>query len=192
MEVLQPQLPLPVFTMKLTDSDNGVLGFGSIDPKYHLTTLSVNNASDFGIGTGWEVPVLTFPVANNTQKSVIVLFDTGAPTTALDPAIVTNYFSKVKNARSPDGTNWHVPCSAGPTLPDLTFTDPDNPGFTHRILGPKFLSTPVSPAEKDAEGEQMCYTLLICDTFNSIGVPFFMSHYVVFNQAVPSISIALQ
>lgn len=69
--------------------------------------------------------------------------DTGTSYTCLDSSIVDAYHAQIEGAvKNKDGT-YNISCFASKN-PDLTFTDPNNPGYNHIIPGSAFIGNPAS------------------------------------------------
>lgn len=87
----------------------------------------------------WMVNNVAFPVKGGT-KSASLQMDTGTSYTYLDGSIVDNYHQQINGANRGKNGNWSIPCGAS-NLPDLTFTEPNNAGYTHVIPGAAFIGT---------------------------------------------------
>ncbi|KAL8995900.1 MAG: hypothetical protein Q9169_004474 [Polycauliona sp. 2 TL-2023] len=188
----QSQLQQPVFTLNLKSSSKGELTFGSIDKKQYkgdLMTAPVNNQTH----AGWIVDKVSLSSgkAKTTQKMV---FDSGGgPNLYADQQFVDDYWTQVPGSvpviTSPGAVDktWIYPCAG--KLPAIEFSI-GNGKTSVTIPGSKLNAGEYGPQAPGA-----CLGALQHMPGFPLGfpgVPFWTSAFVVFNQAVPSISIAAQ
>ncbi|KAL8754074.1 MAG: hypothetical protein Q9184_005224, partial [Pyrenodesmia sp. 2 TL-2023] len=125
MMAAQSQLQQPVFTMKLKDSTEGKLSFGSIDRKQYkgdLMTSPVNNQTF----SAWVVDKVTLS-SGKAKITQPMLFDSGAgPYLYAYSSFVDHYWPQVRGAQK-RGDLWIYPCVA--KLPDVKISmgDGKNP-----------------------------------------------------------------
>lgn len=113
--------------------------------------------------------------------------DTGGPQTTGPNATVYAYYEQIKGALDTNGNGkgWRVPCST--MMPDLVMRFDTQGGSQLVIPGSSFLQID--------NGDGTCQSWFVVEDSLVRGLPgnaFFMSHYVVFNQAEATISWALQ
>ena len=136
MELLEPRLKLPVFTIDFRVQNKkpeyvALLEFGHIDYARingELSTASVDNS-----GGSWRVPDISFIVGDPGKPAISIspdkkafkqamIFDSGGSGRIdVDPRVLSAYYAQVANSigtESATGTTYTFPCKA--VLPDLT------------------------------------------------------------------------
>ena len=104
----------------------------------------------------------------------------------VDPSVASAYWSQVQGAvdasTNQDGSLWQYPC--GSTVPDFTMNINGN---QVTLTGDKVAWGPV------AGTDNMCLGGITGSTgFGTMGAPFWISYYVVFNQGDSSVMFAPQ
>ncbi|KAL9594608.1 MAG: hypothetical protein Q9219_006938 [cf. Caloplaca sp. 3 TL-2023] len=179
MEAAQQYLQQPIFTVGLKPNNQGTLNFGYIDNSLYQGNLisAPVNASQ----SSWIVDGVTV-TAGSALIVQSMLFDTGASDTmTADPAFVASFWSQVAGAMLYDGY-WIYPCSS--YIPNMAVSV--GQGQSHDILGTTFNAGQI--------GEGVCRGALQggAPGLVNAAAPFFLTFFVVFNQATPSISFANQ
>ncbi|KAL9581314.1 MAG: hypothetical protein Q9212_003972 [Teloschistes hypoglaucus] len=178
MEAAQQYLQQPVFTVGLRPNSQGALNFGFVDDALYQGSLvsAPINASQ----ASWVVDSITLSAGSATVTQSM-LFDTGgSDTMTADPAFVNGFWAQVGGAQLYEGS-WIYPCDS--FIPNMVVSVA--PNQSHEILGSTF------NAGQIAEG--VCRGALQGTAgMGSAAAPFFLTFFVVFNQAVPSISFANQ
>ncbi|KAL8831192.1 MAG: hypothetical protein Q9191_001004 [Dirinaria sp. TL-2023a] len=181
VEMVLPYLDQPVFAVDFREDNSGSFGLGAVDDTAYTGQL-INVPVDNGTDGSWTVDGVSFGVGDSsfTQQ---MLFDTGGETMGVDPSVAAAYWGQVSGAvdssAAQDGSGWNFPC--GTQLPDfgVIFN-----GATVTIPNALIAGSPGS-------NPQMCSANLVGMAGRGmVGAPFWLSQYVVFNQADPSISFA--
>ncbi|KAL8641233.1 MAG: hypothetical protein Q9228_001932 [Teloschistes exilis] len=178
METAQPYLQQPIFTVGLRPNAQGSLNFGYVnDSLYQGNLISAPiNASQ----ASWVVDAITLSAGPATVTQSM-LFDTGgSDTMTADPTFVNAFWAQVSGAQQYEGS-WIYPCDSFISNMIISVA----PNQSHEILGSTF------NAGQIAEG--VCRGALQGTSgIGSVAAPFFLTFFVVFNQAEPSISFANQ
>ncbi|KAI4196169.1 MAG: hypothetical protein LQ350_006717 [Teloschistes chrysophthalmus] len=178
MEAAQQYLEQPVFTVGLRPNSQGTLSFGFVDNSLYQGNLisAPINASQ----ASWVVDSITL-FAGSATVTQSMLFDTGgSDTMTADPTFVDGFWAQVSGAQLYEGS-WIYPCAS--FIPNMVVSVA--PNQSHEILGSTF------NAGQIAEG--VCRGALQGTSgIGSAAAPFFLTFFVVFNQATPSISFANQ
>jgi aspergillopepsin I len=111
-------------------------------------------------------------------------FDTGTASLSVSSDIAAAYWALVEGADDSSGS-WQYPC--GTELPDLDFV------FLNVTSGPSTVTIPGENLKNGDASSGMCSTWMnVVDGRGNAGVPFYISKYIVWNQAKPSMSFADQ
>lgn len=183
MDVLQSSLAQPVFTININPAANPTIGFGAVDHtayKGNLTTVP----SDPTI-LAWAVNNVSFSIGGNSlgNPQPIMMADTGGNAImTVDAKIAQAYYAQVPGSvdTSGQGKGWTMPCQSIP--PDLTL----HIGSGIALIPGHLLNTNVTNGT-DCIGALQGLT---DGGWGNLANPFFLTQYVVFNQAKRSVSFA--
>lgn len=189
----------PVFSTAFSTS-GGTVDFGFSDSTAYtgqLTTVSIQNSStdtsDETTAGTWATTGVTFGVGGTAFANIdptTLAFDSGTSSLSVQQAVADAYFAGVTGAtKLSDGSgNYQYPCSS--TLPDLQFFFSSESG----VSGPSPVTVPGSfIADGNNPTSGTCDTQINVVTGRSnAGTPFYTSQYMIWNQAVPSLSFAAQ
>ena len=182
VQMIQGGLDNPIFAVNLKNDDTGVLDLGDLDTSAFVGDLA---SAPVDSSTGyWQLDGVTFDFGDAFSQGMIV--DTGSVATTVDPSIAAGYWSQVPGAvdtsAAQDGSAWEFPCGTG--LPDFNMYVN---GWTVTLPGGSLAWSP------DANNAAMCQGGLQGGSgTGSMGGPFFLAYYVVFNTADPSLQWAPQ
>lgn len=185
MEVLQDSLPEPIMTANFFLDGNGTFGFGTIDHDAYtgdLVKLAIDNITTYP--GSWSVENVSYSANGKHLGTFDMVFDTGGPQTTADKETVYAYYDMVPGAVDilGDGKGWNVPCDA--VMPDLKTNFPGSEA-SYVIPGSAFLQVDF--------GNGTCQSWFVVENSRVRGLSgnaFFMTHYVIYNQAEPSVSWA--
>lgn len=188
MECLLPYVDQPIFSTAFELDSSGFIDFGySDDSAYEgdLTVLPINNNTIDGPSL-WVTPGVHFGSGGKffNAPPTDVQYDTANPALTMPAEAASAYFALVKDSSySSDTGLWSYPCA---TLPDLDII------FSNVTSGP---STVIIPGESlvngDASSGSTCTSWIMnADGLANGGLPFYISKYMIWNQAVPSIAFA--
>ena len=111
-------------------------------------------------------------------------FDTGTPTLNIPYAAAAEYFSQVSGSSNSTG-HYTYDCNA--TLPDFDFI------FSDVTKGPSTVTIPGSSIANSTDQAGGCSTFIAAvDGGGNAGIPFYISKYMIWHQAVPSLAFADQ
>ncbi|KAL4927252.1 aspartic peptidase domain-containing protein [Aspergillus undulatus] len=173
MEALVPYVPEPIFSTAFKLNDTGFINFGYVDSEAYT-------------GDFTEVPVANTSSGNEGQwMSLGVSFGSGGDILDVE-SLDMDFVSGTATLSGADNSSgsWQYPC--GTDLPDLDFVFPDVTSGSSTVTIPGL-------ALKNGDGEDMCGTWMnVVEGRGNAGVPFYISKYIVWNQAKPSMSFADQ
>ncbi|KAL4967628.1 aspartic peptidase domain-containing protein [Aspergillus stella-maris] len=189
MEALVPYVPEPIFSTAFKLNDTGFINFGYVDHEAYtgtITEVPVANTSSGNEGQ-WMSLGISFGSGGDLFDAdpLDMDFDSGTPSLSVSEDIAAAYFGLVDGSDNSSGS-WQYPC--GTDLPDLDFV------FSDVSSGPSTVTIP-GLALKNGDGDKgdMCSTWMgVVDGRGNAGVPFYISKYIVWNQAKPSMSFADQ
>ena len=188
MECLLPYVDQPIFSTSFDLATGGFIDFGYSD----------NNA--------WEGDLTVLPIVNDTSANpalwvtqgvhfgaggkffnappLDIQFDTASPWLNMPAQAAAAYFKLVPGSSYSNSTGlWQYKCSS--PLPDLDII------FSDITSGPSTVSIPGSSLKNGAGSQGTCTTYILnADGLGNIGLPFYVSKYMIWNQAKPSISFA--
>lgn len=191
MECLVPYVSEPVFASKFTLDDSGFIDFGQTDTSAYtgdLTVVPIANTSSGNEGA-WVNQGVQFGSGGQvfSPGPIDLAFDSGTATLSLPADAASDYFALVDGATQGDDGTWTYPCDS--TLPDFDFI------FTQTTSGPTTVTIPGSAVQNlnDDSSDGTCLTWInVVDGRANAGLPFYISKYMIWNQAVPSLSFADQ
>ena len=177
----------PVFATAFTTGDSGYITFGDVDSSAYsgsLTQIPIDNSTGF-----WYIDNVSFGVNGNEFSSAPLncICDTGGAGLDIPSDALSDYFGAVSGSGQDSSGNWYYPC--GTTLPDLDVYFPS-------VLngGPSQISIPGSALlNGNGPAGDNCYTWFgAAGTTGSMGLPFFVSQYIVWDLSTPTMSFAPQ
>ena len=186
MECLIPYVPDPIFSTKLTSDDSGFIDFGYSDPSAQtgdVTTVPIANTTD-NVGQ-WTAQGVQFGSGGNVFSAgpVDMGFDLGNAALTMPSDAASAYFALVPGSSNSSGS-WQYPCGA--SLPDLDYV------FTTTTSGPGTVTVPGQNVASGS-GSGMCGTRIsTAENYLNAGTPFYISKYMIWNQALPSLSFSDQ
>ena len=72
----------------------------------------------------WVVETSAYKFGSGAATTAVnkALIDTGTTNIMMTPELAKKYYALIPKATTQDSKNWFVPCDAGASMPDLTFT----------------------------------------------------------------------
>ena len=176
----------PFFSTFFRPDDSGFVEFGG-EPDDSLrngdfTQVPVANGTD----GSWTVSQISFGSGSTTFPggAIDVLFDTGGSGLDIPQDALNAYFGLVDGSQQDDSGSWTYPC--GGQLADFNLI------FSNAINGPGTITVP-GDALKSGDGTDRCGTWMgTANGRGSGGLPVFISQYIVWDQATPTLSFAPQ
>lgn len=188
MECLEPYVPEPVFGTAFKLNNTGFINFGYSDSEAFtgpITEVPAANTSSGNEGQ-WMALGVKFGSGGNLFDAdpLDMDFDSGTASLSVSSDIAAAYWALVEGADDSSGS-WEYPC--GTELPDLDFV------FSNVTHGPSTVTIPGQNLKNGDDTTGMCGTWMnVVDGRGNAGVPFYVSKYIVWNQARPSMSFADQ
>ncbi|CEN61236.1 hypothetical protein ASPCAL07898 [Aspergillus calidoustus] len=188
MECLEPYVPEPIFGTAFKLNDTGFINFGYSDSEAYtgcFTEVPAANTSTGNEGQ-WMSLGVQFGSGGNLfdVEPLDMDFDTGTASLSVSSDIAAAYWALVEGADDSSGS-WQYPC--GTELPDLDFV------FSNVTSGPSTVTIPGENLKNGDASSGMCSTWMnVVDGRGNAGVPLYISKYIVWNQAKPSMSFADQ
>ena len=186
MECVEPYVEQPIFGTSFKTNDDGFVDIGYADTSAYTGTLTgvpVANTSSGNEGQ-WVVQDVTFGSGTTVFDSpgMDMDFDSGTASLSVPQAVADAYFALVAGGDSSQQTY-----DCGATLPDFTFF------FGTSNSGPKSVTIPGSALVNGNATTGTCDTWMDVVTGRAnAGLPFYISNYMIWNQAEPSLSFAAQ
>ncbi|KAL2825309.1 aspartic peptidase domain-containing protein [Aspergillus cavernicola] len=188
MECLEPYVPEPIFGTAFKLNNTGYINFGYADPAAY--TGSITETPVANTSSGNEGQWVNLGVRFGSGGSVFDVdpldmdFDTGTASLSVSTDIAAAYWDLVGGADDSSGA-WEYPC--GTELPDLDFV------FSNVTSGPSTVTIPGQNLKNGDASSGMCSTWMnVVDGRGNAGVPFYISKYIIWNQAKPTMSFADQ
>ena len=187
MECLEPYVPEPVFSTSFKQNNTGFIDFGYNDTTQYIgdvTTIPIANTSSGNEGQ-WVNQGVQFGSGGNVFSSapIDMDFDSGTASLSLPWQAAADYFALVPGSSNSSG-GWQYPCSA--TLPDFDFV------FTQVNSGPATVTIPGANLENGGDGTNCGTWIGVVDGRANAGLPFYITKYMIWNQAIPTLSFADQ
>lgn len=188
MECLEPYVPEPVFGTSFQLGSSGFIDFGYADTTAYtgdLTEIPIANTSSGNEGQ-WVYQNVQFGSGGQvfSADAIDLDFDSGTASLSVSADVAAAYFALVDGASNSSG-NWVYPC--GTTLPDFDFI------FSSAISGPSTVTIPGANLMNGDGTTGDCYTWMdVVTGRGNAGLPFYISKYMIWNQALPSLSFADQ
>ena len=188
MECLEPYVPEPFFSTAFKLDSSGFIDFGYSDSDAYtgdVTNLPIANTSSGNEGQ-WVNQGVQFGSGGEvfSPGPIDLAFDSGTATLSLPGDVASEYFALVDGASDSSGS-WTYPC--GSTLPDFDFI------FTQVTSGPTTVTIPGDSLKNGDADSGGCSTWIgVADGRGNAGLPFYISKYMIWNQAEPSLSFADQ
>lgn len=188
MECLQPYVPDPVFGTAFRRDNTGFINFGYSDSEAYNGTFTEVPAANTSAGNEGQWMSLGVSFGSDGHlfdaDPLDMDFDTGTSTLSVSSDIAAAYWALVEGADDSSGS-WEYPC--GTQLPDLDFI------FSNVTHGPSTVTIPGQNLKNGDAETGMCGTwMYVVDGRGNAGIPFYISKYIVWNQAKPSMSFADQ
>ncbi|KAL5340336.1 aspartic peptidase domain-containing protein [Aspergillus crustosus] len=188
MEYLQPYIPAPIFGTAFKLNDTGFINFGYADSEAYtgaFTEVPAANTSSGNEGQWMSLGVSFGSGGDLFDVDALDLdFDSGTSSLSVSADIAAAYWSLVEGASNWTGS-WEYPC--GTELPDLDFV------FSNVTRGPTTVTIPGQNLKNGDATTGTCVTWMnVVEGRGNAGVPFYISKYIVWNQARPSMSFADQ
>lgn len=183
MECLEPYVPEPVFGTAFKLNNTGFINFGYSDSEAFsgpITEVPAANTSSGNEGQ-WMTLGVKFGSGGNLfdVDPLDMDFDSGTASLSVSSDIAAAYWALVEGADDSSGS-WEYPC--GTELPDLDFV------FSNVTHGPSTVTIPGQNLKNGDGTTGMCGTWMnVVDGRGNAGVPFYVSKYIVWNQAKPSL-----
>lgn len=117
-----PQLASGLFTVDIKKKEDSIYHFGYIDKNRFSTPITYMPVKSWN---HWVVETAAYKFGNGAATTAInkVLIDTGTTNIMMTPDMAKKYYDLLgSKATTTDSKNWFVPCDAGDSMPDLTFT----------------------------------------------------------------------
>jgi aspergillopepsin I len=186
MECLEPYVPDPIFGTSFKLNNSGFVDFGYSDSAVYtgdLTEIPIANTSSGNEGQ-WVTLGVQFGSGGQVFSANPIDLDFDSGTASLSADVASAYFALVKGADNSSGS-WQYPCGA--TLPDFQFIFPD------ATSGPTTVTIPGENLKNGDATTGNCGTWMnVVDGRGNAGLPFYISKYMIWNQAKPSLSFADQ
>ena len=188
MECLEPYVPDPIFSTAFKPDNSGFINFGYSDTSAYtgdITELPIANTSSGNEGQ-WVNQGVQFGSGGNVFSSapIDMDFDSGTASLSLPADAASDYFALIAGSSDASGS-WTYPC--GSTLPDFDFI------FTQVNSGPTTVTIPGDNLKNGDAASGDCATWIgVVDGRANAGLPFYISKYMIWNQATPSLSFADQ
>ena len=122
MENAFSQLASGLFTVDIKKKEDSVYHFGYVDKTRFskpITYMPVKNWNH------WVVETAAYKFGDGSVTKAVnkALIDTGTTNIMMTPEMAKKYYALLgSKATTTDSKNWLVPCDAGASMPDLTFT----------------------------------------------------------------------
>lgn len=186
MECLEPYVPDPIFGTSFKLNSSGFVNFGYADTSQYtgdLTEIPIANTSSGNEGQ-WVTQGVKFGSGGNvfSADAIDLDFDSGTSSLSVSADVANAYWALVPGSNA---ASCQYPC--GSTLPDLEFV------FPSTIGGPTTVSIPGANLKNGDASSGTCYTWMnVVSGRGNAGLPFYISKYMIWNQANPSLSFADQ
>jgi aspergillopepsin I len=186
MECVEPYVDQPIFCTSFKTGDKGFLDIGYADTTAYtgaLTVVPIANTSSGNEGQ-WVVQGVTFGSGSTafSNTGVDMDFDSGTASLSVPQNIADSYFALVEGG---DFSTQTYTCGA--TLPEFTFF------FSTSTSGPSSITISGSALMNGDASSGTCDTWVgIASGRANAGLPFYISEYMIWNQAEPSLSFATQ
>jgi aspergillopepsin I len=188
MECLEPYVPDPIFGTSFKLNNSGFVDFGYSDSAVYtgdLTEIPIANTSSGNEGQ-WVTQGVQFGSGGQifSANPIDLDFDSGTASLSVSADVASAYFALVKGADNSSGS-WQYPCGAA--LPDFQFI------FPHATSGPTTVTIPGENLKNGDATTGKCGTWMnVVNGRGNAGLPFYISKYMIWNQAKPSLSFADQ
>lgn len=188
MECLIPYVPEPVFSTSFKTNNSGYIDLGYNDTsayKGDVTTIPIANTSSGNEGQ-WVYQGVQFGSGGNVFNAAAIDldFDSGTSSLSVSADVAAAYFGLIQGSSNSSGS-WQYPC--GSTLPDLDFI------FNSATSGPTTVTIPGANLKNGDASTGNCGTWMnVVTGRGNAGVPFYITKYMIWNQAVPELSFADQ
>lgn len=188
MECLEPYVPDPLFGTSFKQNNSGFVNFGYADSTQYtgdLTEIPIANTSSGNEGQ-WVTQGVQFGSGGNVFSAapIDLDFDSGTASLSVSADVAAAYFALVPGSDGSSGS-WNYPC--GTPLPDFDFV------FLSVIGGPTTVSIPGQNLKNGDAPSGTCGTWInVVTGRGNAGLPFYISKYMIWNQAKPSLAFANQ
>lgn len=186
MECLEPYVPEPIFSTSFKLNSSGFIDFGYSDSAAYtgdLTEIPIANTSSGNEGQ-WVSQAVSFGSGGNVFNAapIDLDFDSGTASLSVSADVATAYWALVPGS---DASSCTYPC--GSTLPDFDFV------FSSVTSGPTTVTIPGANLMNGDASSGTCNTWMdVVTGRGNAGLPFYISKYMIWNQAKPSLSFADQ
>jgi aspergillopepsin I len=187
MECLEPYVPDPIFSTAFKLNNTGFVNFGYSDITQYsgdLTEIPIANTSSGNEGQ-WVTQGVQFGSGGNVFTSAAAIdldFDSGTSSLSVSADVANAYWALVPGS---DASNCQYPC--GSTLPDFDFV------FPSTLSGPTTVTIPGANLKNGDASSGTCSTWMnVVTGRGNAGLPFYITKYMIWNQATPSLSFADQ